>query len=123
MNMVSHAKLIQNLKVAKIMKATNKTDSEIATYCGISTKEFLDIVENDDYLKDIFENASEKIASEIELKFLEKVFSKLEEGDTADAKFVLERTTHKYSRKDNIAVTGSMSIDEIVRKQDDGKKT
>jgi len=120
--MVSHAKLIQNLKVAKIMKATNKTDSEIATYCGISTKEFLDIVENDDYLKDIFENASEKIASEIELKFLEKVFSKLEEGDTADAKFVLERTTHKYSRKDNIAVTGSMSIDEIVRKQDDGKK-
>ena len=100
------------------MKATGRTDSEIATYCGISTKDFLEILENDNYLKEVFDNASSKVATEIEQKFLEKVLSKLDEGDTTDAKFFLERTTNKYSRKDNIAVTGELTIDEIIRKQD-----
>ena len=124
MNGVSQLKLTQNLKVATIMKATGRTDSEIATYCGITTKEFLEIVENDGYLKAIFENAGSKVATEIEQKFLEKVLSKLDEGDTTDAKFFLERTTHKYSRKDNIAVSGELSIDEVIRNQGDvdGKK-
>lgn len=117
-NTVSQLKLTQNLKVATIMKATGRTDSEIATYCGISTKDFLEILENDNYLKEVFDNASSKVATEIEQKFLEKVLSKLDEGDTTDAKFFLERTTNKYSRKDNIAVTGELTIDEIIRKQD-----
>ena len=124
MNGVSQLKLTQNLKVATIMKATGRTDSEIATYCGITTTEFLEIVDNDAYLKEIFENASSKVATEIEQKFLEKVLSKLDDGDTTDAKFFLERTTHKYSRKDNIAVSGELSIDEVIRNQGevDGKK-
>ena len=121
MNGVSQLKLTQNLKVATIMKATGRTDSEIATYVGITTKEFLEIVENDNYLKEVFENASSKVTTEIEQKFLEKVLSKLDEGDTTDAKFFLERTTNKYSRKDNIAVTGELSIDEVIRNQDNAK--
>jgi len=121
MNGVSQLKLTQNLKIATIMKATGRTDSEIATYVGITTKEFLEIVENDNYLKEVFENASSKVTTEIEQKFLEKVLSKLDEGDTTDAKFFLERTTNKYSRKDNIAVTGELSIDEVIRNQDNAK--
>lgn len=123
MNMIAHQKLIQNLKVAKIMKATGYKDSEIATQVGISTKDFLEIVGNDDYLTEIFKNAVEKVASEVERKFLEKMMEKLEEGDTQDAKFFMERTMPRYSRKENVQVTGGLSIDEVIRRNSsDGEK-
>jgi len=80
MNMVSHAKLTHNLKVAKIMKATGYKDSEIATFCGITTKDYLEIIESDDYLKSVFDHASEQVATEIEQKFIENVFKKQTKG-------------------------------------------
>ena len=117
MNLVSQEKIIQNLKILKIMKATGYKDSEIATAIGVTTRDLLDCISADDYLQEIYDHAGDKIASEIERKFLDKVLSKLDEGDTNDAKWVLERTTEKYSRKENIKVSGELTIDEIIREQ------
>ena len=43
------------------------------------------------------------------------MLEKLKEGDSSDAKFFMERTMPKYSRKEQVAVTGQLSIDEIVK--------
>ena len=53
MNMVSKEKIIQNLKILKIMKATGYKDSEISTAIGVTTKDLLDIIGSDDYLQEI----------------------------------------------------------------------
>lgn len=108
-------RIIQNLKVIKAMKAAGYTDSEIARYCGMSVTNFLKIINEDDYLKEVYEHAQDKLTSEIEAKFLEKVMEKLESGDTADAKWVLERTTDKYNKKDKMDLSIT-TIDDIIKK-------
>jgi orotate phosphoribosyltransferase-like protein len=107
-------RIVQNLKVIKIMKSTGYTDKEIADYLNVSIKVLLDTIENDVYLKEVWEQAQEKLASEIEKKFLENVLMQLDEGDNTDAKWLLERTHKKYNKKDTIEVNVK-SIDDIIR--------
>lgn len=107
-------KIIQNIKVVKIMKASKYTDSDIAKYLGISVKDFLEAIDSDPYLKEVFESAQEKLVSEIESKFLEAVMAQLENGKTEDAKWVLERTTGKYSKKEQVELNVK-NIDDIIR--------
>lgn len=107
-------RVIQNLKIVKIMKSTGYTDKEIADYLKMSVKDFLAVIESDTYIKEVFEQAQEKLASEIEKKFLENVLMQLDSGDNTDAKWLLERTHKKYNKKDTLDVT-IKSIDDIIR--------
>ena len=50
----------------------------------------------------------------IESKFIEVMEAKLEEGETRDAKWYLERVSPKYQKKDNVMVSVK-SIDEVIR--------
>ncbi|MDA3931705.1 MAG: hypothetical protein PF513_03120 [Tenericutes bacterium] len=121
MNMIAHEKLTQNLRMAKIMKATGYKDTEIATEIGISIKDYLEIIGSDDYLKTVMDEAQKQVATEVERKFVEKMMDKLDEGDSKDAMFFLERTVPKYSRKDKVEIGGSVSIDDIIKQHDKGK--
>jgi hypothetical protein len=96
------------------MKSTGHTDAEIAKYLGISLVDFLEAIESDYYLSEVYKQASEKLASEIEAKFLENVMNQLEAGDNTDAKWILERTSNKYSKKDKLELT-VRSIDDIIK--------
>lgn len=107
-------KIVQNLKVIKIMKSTGYTDKEIAHYCGVSIKDFLTIIGGDVYLKEVWEKAQEKLATDIERKFLENVLDQLDNGDNTDAKWLLERTNQKYNKKETLDVN-IKSIDDIIR--------
>lgn len=107
-------KIVQNLKIIKIMKATGYKDKEIADYVGVSIKDFLTVIEGDQYLKEVWEEAQEKLATDIERKFLENVLTQLDMGDNTDAKWLLERTHKKYNKKDTLDVN-IKSIDDIIR--------
>ena len=107
-------RILQNLKVIKAMKASGYTDREIARYCGMNVTTFLKIISEDEYLKEVYENAQDKLTADIEAKFLEKVMEKLEGGDTTDAKWVLERTTDKYNKKDKVDLSVK-TIDDIIK--------
>lgn len=107
-------RIIHNLKIIKIMKSVGYKDKEIADYVGLSVKEFVDIVFGDEYLREVYEHASEKLASDIERKFLENVTQQLEDGDNTDAKWLMERTNKKYTKKDAIDIT-LRSIDDVIR--------
>jgi hypothetical protein len=109
-------KIIQNLKIITIMKSTNYTDKEIADYVGVPIKDFLEIIAGDGYLNEVYQKAQEKLASEIEKKFLENTMAQLEEGDNTDAKWILERTHKKYQKKEQLDVSLT-SIDDIIRSQ------
>jgi hypothetical protein len=108
--------IIQNLKLIIIMKATGKTDKEIADYLGLKTKEFLEAIASDNYLTEVWEKAQDKLVSDIEQKFLENTMAQLENGDNTDAKWILERTSKKYQKKDQVDVSIT-SIDDIIRGQ------
>jgi len=108
--------IIQNLKVIIIMKATNRTDKEIADYLGLKTKDLLEAIASDAYLTEVWEKAQDKLVSDIEQKFLENTLLRLEEGDNTDAKWILERTSKKYQKKDQVDVSIT-SIDDIIRGQ------
>ena len=114
-------RILQNLKVIKAMKAAGYTDREIARYCGMNVTTFLKMINEDDYLKEVYENAQDKLTAEIEAKFLEKVMEKLEEGDTTDAKWVLERTTDKYNKKDKVDLSVK-TIDDIIKMYSGGSQ-
>jgi orotate phosphoribosyltransferase-like protein len=107
-------RIVQNLKIIKIMKATGYTDKEIADYVSVSIKDFLAIIDGDVYLKEVYEKAQEKLATDIEKKFLENVMDQLDMGDNTDAKWLLERTNKKYNKKDQLEVN-IKSIDDIIR--------
>jgi len=107
-------RIVQNLKIIKIMKATGYTDKEVADYVNMSVKDFLAIMDGDQYLKEVWEQAGEKLATEIEKKFLENVLLQLDMGDNTDAKWLLERTNKKYNKKDTLDVN-IKSIDDIIR--------
>lgn len=109
-------KVIANVKVIVAMKSAGKTDGEIAKYLGMRVTNFLEIIEGDEYLREVYEKAGEKLGSEIESEFLIRVMEKLEEGKTEDARWYLERTNAKYQRKDsvNLSIT---SIDEVIRQR------
>lgn len=106
--------VMQNLKLIKILKSSGKTDREIAKILDIKLSEFMKVLSEDDYIKEVYDNAQDKMISEVEAKFLEKVLEKLEEGETADAKWYLEKTSTKYTKKEQVSVT-MQSIDDIVR--------
>lgn len=109
-------KIIQNLKVITIMKATSHSDKEIADYLGMTAGEMLKLIAEDAYLSEVWEKAQEKLVSDIERKFLENTLLQLENGDNTDAKWILERTSKKYQKKDQVDVTVT-SIDDIIRGQ------
>jgi DNA-directed RNA polymerase specialized sigma subunit len=109
-------KIIQNIKVVTIMKSCNYTDKEIADYLGIQTRLFLDAIAADSYLSEVYSKAQEKLASDIEKKFLENTLAQLDNGDNTDAKWILERTNKKYQKKDQLDVSVT-SIDDIIRNQ------
>ena len=96
------------------MKSCAYSDSDIADYMGLGVKEFIDIIQGDEYLKGVYESAQEKLASDIEKKFLENVLTNLDNGDNTDAKWILERTSKKYTKKDTVDVN-IRSIDDIIR--------
>jgi orotate phosphoribosyltransferase-like protein len=96
------------------MKSTGYTDKEIADYVNVSVKDFLTIIDSDPYLKEVYEKAQEKLATDIERMFLQNVLDQLETGDNTDAKWLLERTNKKYNKKDQIDVN-IKSIDDIIR--------
>ena len=95
------------------MKASGYKDTEIAKYIGVTTKELLDAVANDDYIRGIWDKAQEELVSEIEAKFLTNVMAQLEDGDNGDAKWVLERLNKKYQKKETVEMTVK-SIDDII---------
>ena len=107
-------RIIHNITLIKIMKSTGYTDKEIADYVNVSVKDFLTIIDSDPYLKEVYEKAQEKLATDIERMFLQNVLDQLETGDNTDAKWLLERTNKKYNKKDQIDVN-IKSIDDIIR--------
>lgn len=113
-NLEAYEKVVQNLKIVKAMKSAGQTDREIAERVGITVKELLEVIGSDNYLKEIYERAQEKVVAGIESKFIEVMEEKLGEGDTRDAKWYLERVSPKYQKKDNVMVSVK-SIDEVIR--------
>jgi hypothetical protein len=110
--------LIQNLRLMTIMKSVGRTDREICEAIGIEVKDFLEILDNDDYLREKYERAQDKVVTEVEEKFLLSVLLKLEDGETTDAKWLLERTSGKYQKNEKLEVT-VRSIDDIIRERED----
>lgn len=113
-------KVVANLKIIKIMKSVGKKDKEIADYLGLKTTRFLEIIGSDDYLKQIYEDAQTHLASDIEKKFLENVFTQLDDGDNTDAKWVLERTTSKYQKTEKHDIN-IRDIDSVIRENEKAK--
>lgn len=107
-------KIVQNLKIITIMKSCGYKDKEISDYVGITPNELLETIAQDAYLSDIWEHAGDKLASEIERKFVENTLAQLDNGDNTDAKWILERTNKKYQKKDHVDVSIA-SIDDIIR--------
>lgn len=110
-------KIIHNLKIITIMKSSGKSDAEIASYLGMKPIRMLELIQGDEFLKNKWEKASESVASEIEIKFLENVMLQLESGDNTDAKWYLERATRKYAKKEQVELSVK-SIDDIIREKD-----
>lgn len=112
----NHDLMLQNLKIIKIMKSCGHTDSEIASTIGVSLVDFLYELETDSYIKEVYEKAQEKLATDIETAFLDSVMKQLEKGKTEDAKWILERTNKKYTKKEQVDLN-IKSIDDIIREQ------
>lgn len=108
--------VVQNLKVITIMKSCGYKDKEIADYLGIKITDLLETIAGDSYLTETYEKAQEKLASDIEKKFIENTLEQLESGDNTDAKWILERTSKKYQKKEQVDVSVT-SIDDIIRGQ------
>lgn len=98
------------------MKSCGYKDKDIADYIGVTPTELLEAIAADSYLSDIWEKASERLATEIEKKFIENTMAQLENGDNTDAKWILERTHKKYQKKDQVDINVT-SIDDIIRGQ------
>lgn len=111
-----HDNIVQNLKIILAMKATNHTDKEIANYLKITTTELHEVIASDTYLSESWDKSAEKLANDIESKFIKNTLDQLDKGDNTDAKWILERTNPKYQKKDNINLN-IKSIDEIIRER------
>ena len=112
----NHDLMLQNLKIIKIMKSCGHTDSEIANTIGVSLADFLYELETDSYIKEVYEKAQDKLATDIETAFLDNVMKQLEKGKTEDAKWILERTNKKYTKKEQVDLNVK-TIDDIIREQ------
>jgi Fe2+ transport system protein B len=110
--------MVMNLKQIKIMKSCGYTDQEIAKSLGIKVTEFLSEIGEDEYLKEVYDTAAQKVVTEIEEKFLKNVFTSLEAGDNTDAKWLLERLNKKYQKTDKMDVT-LRTIDDVIREAGD----
>jgi hypothetical protein len=108
--------MIQNLKDVCRLKSCGKSDRDICLFLGISLASYLEVLSDDDYIREKVEKAQSEIVSDIEEKFLAVVDEKLKSGDTADAKWVLERLNGKYQKKDVVDVNVKR-IDEIIRER------
>jgi hypothetical protein len=98
------------------MKSCGYKDKDIADYIQVSVKDLLETIGADNYLKDIWDKATERLGSEIEKKFIENTLAQLEVGDNTDAKWILERTHKKYQKKEQVDISVN-SIDDIIRGQ------
>ena len=116
MSNIAKDKIVQNIKLLKIMKSCGYPDIQIAEALGVSVKELIDTVGEDDYIKGIYEAAQESLVTDIEKKFVENVLSALESGKNEDAKWLLERLSPKYAKKDQLDVN-VRGIDEIIRER------
>lgn len=114
--------MMQNLKLIKILKSSGKTDREIAEALGLKITEFTRVLSEDNYIKEVYEKAQEKVLSDIESKFVQTMLAKLEANDTADAKWYLEKTSNKFAKKEQLTVT-TKTIDDIVREKNNESKT
>lgn len=114
--------MMQNLKLIKILKSSGKTDREIAEALGLKITEFTRVLSEDDYIKEVYDKAQEKVLSDIEAKFVQTMLAKLEANDTADAKWYLEKTSNKFAKKEQLTVT-TKTIDDIVREKNNEGKT
>lgn len=113
--------VIQNLKIIKLMKSCGYTDRDIAEKIGLTVKSFLEIIDEDEYLHEVYEHAQDKIASEIEEKFVNQIIESLEVGKTDDAKWYLQKVKSKFG-KDNSITVNIKTIDDIIREHDGDKR-
>lgn len=116
--MLARDTVIQNLKIIKTMKAVGRTDREIVEYLGIKMREFLDVLESDEYIREIYANAGDEYLKDLEEGFLLGVMQKIDEGKLDDAKWTLERLNPKYNKTEKVAVD-IKSIDELIRERAD----
>lgn len=116
MTSASRDLILQNLKLIKLLKATNHTDREIASQVGVKVVDLLEMVETDDYFREMYETAAGKVINEIEAEFLKRTLESLEEGKTDDAKFVLTRRHPDY-KADNKLEISVKSIDDIIKEK------
>jgi hypothetical protein len=114
---VTRELVTQNLKVLVIMKASGRTDAEIAKAIGLKLSDFLSVLDEDSYIREKYENAQEKVVTEIEEEFLKNVLLKTSLGETEDAKWYLGRVSPKYQKSEKVEVTVK-SIDDIIRERD-----
>lgn len=110
-------KIIANLKPIILMKASGKTDREIADYVGMPVKTFLDKIESEPYIKEQWENATDRFVSDIEMKFLQRLEEEVEMGEMSNAKWFLERRSEKYKKNETVDVN-VRSIDDIIKEKD-----
>lgn len=107
-------RVIQNLKLIILMKSSGATDRDVARQLDMQLNMYVNAVEGDEYLREKIGNAEMSYAVELEAKFKEVAYKKLEEGDTTDAKWYMERTIDKYKKTDKVDIT-IRSIDDIIR--------
>lgn len=110
-------KIIQNLKGMILMKTSGATDRDVAEYIGMPIKTMLEKIEGDPYLKDKWENATERFITEVEQKFLENLVNEMEMGKMGNARWFLERRSEKYNKKETVDVNVT-SIDEIIKSRE-----
>lgn len=108
--------ITQNLKLIKVLKATNHTDREIASKVGVKVSDLIEMVETDEYFREIYENASGKVINEIEAEYLQKTLENIGEGKMEDARFVLTKRHPDYKADNKIEISVK-SIDDIIREK------
>jgi nitrogen regulatory protein PII len=113
---IANERIKYNLKLMKALKASGHTDAEIAEAIGVSLHDFLKVLSTDDYIREVYERAQDKLATEIEYELVERIREQLSEGKTGDAKWYLERVSGKFQKRDGLDVRVE-SIDEVIRRR------
>lgn len=112
--------VINKLKLIIALKSSGATDRDICRAIDITMPLYLRVLENDEYIREKIENAEMSYAMELETKFKAVTMKKLDEGDTTDAKWILERTVDKYKKTEKVDIT-VRTIDDIIRSIDMGE--
>ena len=109
--------ITQNLKLIKVLKATNHTDREIASRIGVKVTDLVEMVETDEYFREVYEGAAGKVINEIEAEYLKKTMENIEAGKLEDARFVLTKRHPEY-KADNKIELSVKSIDDVIREKE-----